>query len=150
MRISRKKLAIVASVLVSLVVAGTAFAFWSATGSGTGTASAGSAGTLTLHASASNMYPGATQDVAITADNSGDSALKIAKVHLDSVAADGGHSACVVADFTMLDVTVNAEVAGHASGAAVGTGHLAMADTGISQNACQGATLTLTLSSTAA
>jgi hypothetical protein len=70
-------------------------------------------------------------------------------VHLVSVAVDAGHSGCAVADFTMPDVVENEAIPGGASNHALATaGTLSYANTAVSQNACIGATLTLTLSST--
>jgi hypothetical protein len=86
--------------------------------------------------------------VTFTADNPGTSNLFVGKVHLVSVAADVDHSDCAVADFTMPDATENEEVAAGASGHALPTnGTISYANTDVSQNACKGANLTLTLSS---
>lgn len=147
-----KKRAVVALAAVGiLAVAGIAFAYWTTTGSGSGSGSvASSNGTITLHGTVTNaLTPGGSSSVTFTADNAGTSNLYVGKVHLDSVAADAGHSGCAVADFTMPDVTENNEVAAGASAHALPTnGTISYANTDVSQDACKGASLTLTLSST--
>jgi hypothetical protein len=63
------------------------------------------------------------------------------------VATDVTHSACVVADFTMPDVAANQSFANGSGQTVTATGTLTMANTGVSQDACQGAPLTLNLTS---
>ena len=83
--------------------------------------------------------------------NTGTGSQFVTKVHLDSITADAGHASCDVsssganAAFAMADVTVGETIA---AGATVSkSGSLAMNDTGVNQDSCQGATLTLTFSS---
>ncbi len=133
-----------------LAGAGAAYGYWTTTGAGTGTATvASSNGTVVLHgAAAAALTPGGTASVAFTADNPGSSSLQVTRIHLDGVTADAAHSGCVVADFTMADVVSNTRVPAASSAYALaGSGTLQMADTGVSQDACKGATLTLALSS---
>ncbi|HWH11107.1 MAG TPA: hypothetical protein VG165_08260 [Solirubrobacteraceae bacterium] len=143
----RRKIAVL-SVLALLVVAGSAFAYFTTTGSGTGTATVGTSSAVTLNGTiATTLYPGTTSPVSFTVDNPSSGSQRVATIHLASVTADGTHSTCAVADFTMPDVTVN-QVFAHGTGETVtATGTLTMANTGISQDACQGATLTLNLTS---
>jgi hypothetical protein len=69
-------------------------------------------------------------------------------VHVESIAADSGHASCATADFTMADVTENHQVpAGATADALPNNGSLVYANTAVNQDACKGATLTLTLSS---
>jgi len=140
---------IVTAAVALAAAAGVAVAFWTGAGTGTGTGTAGTGNTATLTGTvADGVAPGTNRSVSFTAANSGDAAVQLTTVHLVSIAADGAHSACTVADFTMADVTENHEVPAGAMVEALPTdGSLVYADTGVSQDACKGATLTLTLSS---
>jgi hypothetical protein len=142
-KFSRKAL-VAGSLVAALGVGGIAFAYFTANGTGTGSASVGSASTITISASApSNLYPaGAAQDVTITVNNPGSGAQHVGSVHLDSVDAN---TTCDTSVFTMLDVPVDQTIAaGHSTTV---HGSLSMADNGSPQNDCQGASLTLNLSS---
>ena len=124
---NRKWLAALLGIVI-LAGAGAAAAFWSGSGTGTG--------------------PGVTVPVTFKAANATTSPIRVASVHLVSVAVDAGHSACVTSDFTMPDVTQGFEVPAGATAAGLPTnGQLAYADSAVSQDACKGATITLTLSS---
>ena len=133
---------------VALVIVAGAIAYFTSTGSGTGTASVGSSQAVTLHATVSpSLYPGTSSPVSFTVDNPSTGNQRVGTIHLASVAADAGHSTCTTADFTMPDVTAN-QTFGPGNGQAVTAGGtLSMANTGVSQDACQGATLTLNLTS---
>jgi hypothetical protein len=135
---------------VALVaVAGLSYAYWTGTGSGTGTGAVGTSGTSTITGTvASGIAPGTNKAVSFTAANATASPIRVTTVHLESVAVDAGHVGCTVADFTMADVTQNHQVPAGATVEALPTnGSLVFANTGVSQDACKGATLTLTLSS---
>ncbi len=70
-------------------------------------------------------------------------------MHLAGITVDGAHAACVTADFTMADVTENHQVPAEATTEVLpNNGSLVYANTSVSQDACKGATLTLTFSST--
>jgi hypothetical protein len=147
MTIDRKRSVLALAVILALALGGIAFAYFSGSGTGSGDATVGNASPITLTATSSGtLYPGgAASDVAITVANLGGSAQHVGDVHLAGVTADGPHSACDVSAFSMPDVTVNQTVA--AGGNTVVHGALTMADTGVSQNSCQGASLTLSLTS---
>jgi len=146
-RLTMKRRGIAISAVALVIVAG-AIAYFTSTGSGTGTANVGSSQAVTLHASVSqSLYPGTSSPVSFTVDNPSTGNQRVGVIHLASVAADAGHSACTTADFTMPDVTAN-QVFGPGNGQAVTAGGtLSMANTGVSQDACQGATLTLNVTS---
>lgn len=132
-----------------LAASSAAYGYWTTTGAGTGTASVAASGaTLVLHgAAAAPLAPGGATAVSFTADNPGPSTLELGTIHLESVSADAAHAACGGADFTMADVPTHTRVPAGASGYALtGAGSLRMADTDRSQDACKGATLTLSLS----
>jgi hypothetical protein len=138
----------------ALAVAGVAFAYFTTTGSGTGTATAGSSSAVTLHATvSSNLYPGSSSPVTFTVDNPSSGSQRVGTVSLASISVDAGHSTCSTVitggnpDFAMPDVTVNHVFAAGNGQTVTPTGTLTMNETGVNQDACQGATLTLHLTS---
>lgn len=151
-RITRERVIAACAAVVVLAVAVGAYAYFTTTGSGTGTASVGSSSPVTLHATVGGaLYPGASQSVSFTVDNPSSGSQRVGTVSLASISVDAGHSACSTVitggnpDFTMPAVTVN-QTFGPGNGKTVTpTGSLTMNDTGVNQDACQGATLTLHL-----
>jgi hypothetical protein len=136
--------------VAALAVAGIAYAYWTGSGSGSGTGDVGTNGTITLSGTViGDSAPGVSQPVSFTAANATDSPIRVTTVHLESVSVDAAHSACAVADFSMANVTEDHQVpAGATAEALPNNGSLVYANTAVSQDACKGATLTLTLSST--
>jgi hypothetical protein len=147
----KKRVIATLTVLAVLVSAVSAYAYWTTTGSGTGSASvASSNGTITLHASfAGNLTPGASEPVSFTADNPGSSSLYVGTV-TSVVSIDAAHATagCAASDFTVPAVAENQRIIAGASGAALANdSSITFADTANNQDACKGATVTLTLSS---
>lgn len=149
----RRVLLGLASICVLALAAG-AYAYFTSTGSGTVTATVGNSSAVTLKGTVTgNLYPGSSSPVALTVDNPSSGAQRVGTVSLEKITADAGHSSCSVVitggnpDFTMADVVVNKTFASGNGQAVTPGGTLTMNDTGVSQNACQGATLTLTLKS---
>jgi hypothetical protein len=147
----RRGLAALAGVCVLAIAAG-AYAYFTTTGSGTATATVGTSSAVTLKGTVSgNLYPGSSSPVTLTVDNPSSGKQRVGTISLEKITADAGHSGCSVVigggnpDFTMADVVVNKTYATGNSQAVTPSGTLAMNDTGVSQDACQGATLTLTL-----
>jgi hypothetical protein len=141
-----------ASICVLGIAAG-AYAYFTTSGSGTGSASVGTGSAVTLHGTvASSLYPGSSSSVSFTVDNPSSGAQRVNTISLASISADAGHSGCGTVlgggnpDFTMAPVAVNKTVAPGAGQAVSQTGTLTMNETGVNQDACQGATLTLNLS----
>jgi hypothetical protein len=147
-------------VLVALTAVGVmglaavAFAYFTTTGSGTGTATVGSSSAVGLHATvSSNLYPGGSSPVTFTVDNPSSGAQRVGTITLASISTDAGHSTCskVITggnpDFAMAPVVVNKVFTTGNGQTVTPTGTLTMNDTGVSQDACQGATLTLNLTS---
>jgi hypothetical protein len=135
-----------------MALAGAAFAYFSTTGAGTGTATVGSSSAVTLHATVSStLYPGASSPVTFTVDNPSPGSQRVGTISLASITVDAGHSSCSTVitggnpDFTMAAVAVNHSFASGNGQSVTPTGTLAMNETGVSQDACQGATLTLHL-----
>jgi hypothetical protein len=148
---SRRALLALGCVGVLAIVAG-AYAYFTTTGSGTGTATVGSSSAVTLHATVgSSLFPGSSSPVTLTVDNPSTGAQRVGTITLSSITVDAGHSTCSTVltgekpDFTMAPVVVNKTFAPGNGLAVTPGGSLAMNDTGISQDACQGATLTLHL-----
>lgn len=141
----RRTIAVLGSVGV-LALAGVAIAYFTASGSGTGTGSAGTSTAFVLHGSVTDpLYPGTSSDVTFTVDNKGSGNQKLDTIHLDSVSTD--KPGCVVADFSMPNVVVSHDYAPGDGQAVTPKGTISMANTNVSQDACKGATLTLSLSS---
>jgi len=151
-RITGKRASIALGSTIAIVAAGVAFAYFTSSGSGTGSASVGSSSAVTLHASiSSNLFPGSSSPVTLTVDNPSSGVQRVGTVSLSSITVDAGHSSCATTisggnpDFTMAAVPVN-QVFSPGNGQSVAaTGTLAMNETGVNQDGCQGATLTLHL-----
>jgi hypothetical protein len=149
---TRKRALIALGCAGVVAVGGAAIAYFTTTGSGTGTATVGSSSAVTLHATVSStLYPGASSSVSFTVDNPSSGSQRVGTISLSSITADAGHSSCSTVitggnpDFTMAAVAVNKTFAPGNGQSVTPTGTLTMNETGVSQDACQGATLTLNL-----
>ena len=147
----KKRTMAVLGVIAVLAVAGAAIAYWTTTGTGSGSGSvASSNGSLTLHGTISSaLTPGGSSAVTFSAYNANSSSVLVGTVHavvsIDSTHAEAG---CKASDFSIADTVENQVVAAGASGAALAhDGSISMADTGENQDACQGAAVSLELSS---
>lgn len=147
-KLLKKRTALVLSAVAVLAVAGIAVAYWTTTGSGSGSgAVAGSNGALVLHGTINNaLTPGSTSSVSFTADNAGSSSLQVGTVHA-VVSIDEAHSGCKASDFTIADTAENQVIPAKGSEALAHAGSISMADTAANQDACQGATISLALTS---
>jgi hypothetical protein len=137
-----------------VAIAAVAYAYFTSTGSGTATATVGSSSAVTIKGTVSgNLYPGSSSTVTLTVDNPSSGKQRVGAVSLEKITPDAGHSTCSVVttggnpDFTMADVVVNKTYGPGNAQAVTPTGTLTMNDTGINQDPCQGATLTLSLKS---
>jgi hypothetical protein len=146
---SRKRYVLVGLGAVGAVaVVGAAIAYFTTTGSGTGSAAVGTSSAVTIHGTAgTSLFPGAGTTVNFTVDNPSAGSQRVNVIQLESVTTDAGHSACVMSDFTMPNVTVNQAFPNGNGQAVTATGTLSMANTALNQDACQGAPLTLHLTS---
>jgi hypothetical protein len=153
MRFFTKKRAVILGVVAAMAFSAAAVAYFTTGGSGTGSATVGTSSTalITQTNTLAALYPTTSQAVNLNINNPGSGSQFVNAVHLDSITADAGHSSCDVsssganAAFTMADVTVNETLAAGATTSK--SGSLARNDTGVSQDSCQGATLTLHFSS---
>ena len=148
----KKRALFVLACTCALALAGGAYAYFTTTGSGTGTATVGSASAVTLKATiSSSLYPGASSPVSFTVDNPSSGTQRVGAISLSKITADAGHSTCSVVttggnpDFSMPAVTVNKNFPPGNGQSVTQSGTLTMNDTGVSQDACQGATLTVHL-----
>jgi hypothetical protein len=156
LRLSKKRFVLGAVAVCALAIAAGAYAYFSSTGSGTATATVGSSSAVTLKATISgNLYPGASSTVTFKVDNPSSGAQRVGTISLTSISADASHSSCITTvgseasnAFYMAPVAVNATFASGTNQSVTPTGTLQMRDTGVNQDNCQGATLTLTLAST--
>lgn len=146
---NRKRAVAVLGAVAAVAIAVVAIAYWTGSGSGTGSGEVGTSGTVTLTGTVTpGSAPGTAEAVSFTAANPSESPVRVTAVHLVSVAADGAHAACKTTDFTMADVSEEHQIpAGATEEALPNSGSLVYANTAVSQDACKGATLTLTLSS---
>jgi hypothetical protein len=147
-KLLKKRTALVLSAVAVLAVAGIAVAYWTTGGSGSGSgAVAESNGTLVLHGTINNaLTPGSTSSVSFTADNAGSSSLQVGTVKA-VVSIDAAHSGCKASDFTIAATPENQVIPANGSAALAHDGSISMADSAENQDACQGATISLALTS---
>ena len=150
--ITRKRVLTVLGCACAIGITGVAVGYFTSSGSGTGAASVGSSSSVTLHATiSSNLFPGSSSPVTLTVDNPSSGVQRVGTVSLASISVDGSHSTCSTTltggnpDFTMAAVPVNQVVTPGNGQSVSATGTLAMNETGVNQDGCQGATLTLHL-----
>jgi len=145
MRLSKKLAALAVGTIATVAVAGGAYAYWTAGGTGGGTAVAGSTmSVLEISGNPANgIVPGGSVPVTVSVHNPNSSSS-----HIDVISAtvDANSADCVDGDFSFDSIPANVRIAGGATLTFDSLVH--MADTAANQNACRGATLTLTYSST--
>jgi len=98
-RVRSRKVKLAVTIVVALIVAGGALAYYTSTGAGSGSASVGSPAELTITASTPTsglLYPGSTGEVDATISNPNTFTLRVNSLILDSagIDADSGHSGC--------------------------------------------------------
>lgn len=153
-RITKKRALVALGCISALAIATVAYAYFTSTGSGTATAKVGTSSAVTLKGTvAGTLYPGASSQVSFTVDNPSGGTQRVGTISLTGITVDAGHAACSTVitggnpDFSMPAVAVNATFAPGNGQAVTPKGTLTMNDTGLNQNACQGADLTLALTS---
>lgn len=151
-----KLIAVVAAVLV---LAGSAAAYWTTSGSGTAAAQTGTAQPVTIAAGSptTQLYPGGSADVAATISNPNSFPAHVPSLLLDTsqgtggFGVDSGHAGCAVSalSFTGSNNGGSGYLVPAKSGATNGslpvdlTGALSMS--AAAANACQGATFSVFL-----
>jgi hypothetical protein len=150
----RTKLVAGVFAVIVLGLAVGAYAYFTSTGSGTATATVGSSQAVTIKGTVGGtLVPGVSQTVTFTIDNPSSGAQRVGTISLSEVKADAGHASCATTisgekpDFTMAAVNVNKTYATGNNQAVTPTGTITFNDTGVSQDGCQGATLTLKFTS---
>lgn len=144
-------LALVASLVLA---AGSATAYWAASGSGSGSGDSGTTSAVTLSPAtpAAALYPGGQTSVVLTITNPNLASVRIGSLALDTgqgtngFAVDGAHSGCTLATLSFTTQTNSGAgwtVAG--SGALPVTLTDALSMTAAAANACQGASFTVYL-----
>jgi hypothetical protein len=140
--------------LVAVAGVGAASAYWTRGGSGSGAATTNTPQAVVLSPAApsSQLYPGGTADVALTATNPAPGSVRILSLGLDTSQGTGGftvdaaHAGCGVSALsftTQSNGGAGWAVAGNASSAITLTGSLAMSAD--ASDACQGASFTVYL-----
>jgi hypothetical protein len=102
-KLAGKRLAVIASGLSVVLIAGVAFAAWTASGTGSGTAKALSAQTVTVQASTgtADLYPGSTGAVYFTLNNTNPYSITFDKVTAASVTSSSDEVACPNANLSI-------------------------------------------------
>jgi hypothetical protein len=154
-----KKRVVVLGAIATLAMGGLAFAFFTNTGAGTGSASVGASSEITLAGTITGtLYPaGAPAGVSVLVTNPGSGSQHVGNVKLASISTDVAHSTCDTSvggtnpAFSMADITLDTVLtrSGTAADHTTVTGSLTMNDTGVSQDGCQNAPLTLHFTSAA-
>lgn len=153
--ILNKRLAAIVGVALALAAGSAAVAYFTGGGAGTGTATVGSSGpSVTITGTTSGeLYPGGsagTVTVHVKNTSAGQTA-HVGTVSLSKIAPDAAHETCATGltgtppPFEMTSIPINKTLA--AGTEVEATGSLKMNDTGVSQDTCQGAKLTLSFTS---
>ena len=153
-KLNRKAVVVLVAILLALVGAGAAYAYWTVGGTGAGTAATGTTADITAVqiSTVSDMRPGdSAQTLSGNFDNANSGPVYVATVTaaIASVDKDPGAPAgtCDASDYTLANavMTVGAEVpAGNGKGAWTGATLKFNDKAGTNQDACKGATVNLT------
>jgi hypothetical protein len=159
-RFTKKRTIAALSVVAALAVAGGAYAFFTSDGSGSGTGSVGSSANYKVDVSLGStaLVPaGPTNSVGVVVKNQGTGSQRITSLVPTTLTADkpgcstafsSGATNDTSKDFYVAPITVPAGTTLAPTGAPGDTFSanttIQMNDTGVSQDNCQGATLTLT------
>ncbi|MDX6374831.1 MAG: hypothetical protein QOD98_3819 [Nocardioidaceae bacterium] len=151
---NKTKVVVLATALV-VIAGGAAFAYWTAGGSGTGTAATGTSSSVTVvqTSSISAMYPGeGTRALSGNFNNPNPGNTYVTAVTATGYTIDATHvtAGCIVSDgnYTLggTSNTPGDVPAGNAKGAWSGL-TIQMNNLGTNQDACKGATVTITYAS---
>jgi hypothetical protein len=148
-KFKHKRVKATLAVVLALVVAGAAFAFWTAggTGSGSGTVANGASVDFSGVSVDAGLAPGGAATYNYTITNNTGSTLKVTSVSADTTAVDGLNTGCLASDFTVDSSTVPlaSQSLAASGGTYSGTGTIHMADTSASQDDCKNSPITLHL-----
>lgn len=154
-KLSRKTVAVVAGAVLLVSGAGAAFAYWTTTGSGTGTATTGTNVAITVNQTAvTGLYPGqAAVTLSGTFNNPNQGPAYVTAVTATGFTIDSTHvgAGCLPASYTLggtAVVTGNDVAPGSPAVGSSWTGlTITMNNLATSQDACKGATVTISYSS---
>jgi hypothetical protein len=91
--LKKKRIALLAALLIAAVAAIAAYAYFTANGSGSATATVGTSATVTLHGTTSGtLYPGSTVSASFTVDNPSTGHQLLGTIYLAGVKACTGAS----------------------------------------------------------
>lgn len=156
LRITKKRLAVVAGVIAALAIAVSAYAYFTTSGTGSGSATVGTDAQVTVAVnSIATLYPGHDSAVSYTiTNNSSDTGVNIDKLVADTSKGTNGISdmspaGCDASWFTFADVpfsNLHLNEAGSPGDSTSSTAPLHMTDDAAqNQDACKNATFTLNL-----
>lgn len=145
-KFARRSSTVLAATIAPLLVAGTAYAYWTTSGSGSATAAAGSSTNLTVGtaAAAGNLYPGGSVSGSVVITNPNPFPVSLTGMTFQPATADAGHTGCTTtgvtfAPTTTLPLTIPKQ-GGTAANAVTVNFSASMDYTSV--NGCQGATFT--------
>jgi ABC-type glycerol-3-phosphate transport system substrate-binding protein len=147
---SKKRSVVVLALVGVLALAGVAaYAYWSNNGSGTasGQTAAGNQDlTVLTTSSLDGLYPGASIPVTGKFGNPNGNPVKVTNISV-TPSVDSAHATagCLVSDYSAAVHVTDPDVPASSQGGGF-AGTLSMANTALDQNACKGATVTLTYS----
>jgi hypothetical protein len=149
-RFRTKTVAIVTGITLSLAGGGIAFAYWTSTGTGTGSATTGASVALTITADTAvgTIAPGsAGQTVQFTVANPGPGVQNLTSVTV-AIATGAGvpwvpPTNCLLADYTAAITTAPTPGPMAVNATRTGTATVTLANTGLNQDACKGASVPL-------
>lgn len=147
--LTKKRMIVLTVIALAIGAAGGAYAYFTSTGSGTGSATVGSSSNIaiTSDAPSASLYPGApAASVAVHLHNPGSGNEYVGTVTgtVEDITS-GPNAGCLGTWFTVAPITYNSEVNAGATNNTSTT--ISMTDASASQDACQGATLTIDWSS---
>ncbi len=153
-KLTGKRLAVLAGGLSVLLVAGVAFAAWTANGTGSGTAKALNAQTVTIVADTgtADLYPGSTGNVYFKLTNTNPYAITFDKLTAASVTSSSDEINCPNANLSInsaitLPLTVSLPVGASTTSAQESIANLVKLDHG-APDGCQGKSFTISLTLT--
>lgn len=148
---SRKSVTLIVAAGLTVAGTGVAFAYWTATGTGEGTATTGAIVGFTIASSPAQGGPltpgGASETVAFTVTNPSTNVQTLGTVAVAIANADGSPweavAGCTSADYAVTVTTAPATGDVAAKASVNGTATVSMNETGLNQDACQGADVPL-------
>jgi hypothetical protein len=144
-RLINMRFAAVVGVAAALLMAGGAFAYFTAAGEGSGTATVGSASTVQLSSTTTGeLFPGGEAPVTIKVKNVGKGTQYVGTVSAKSIKTSS-EPGCKASWFSIAAVKVEKELAAGEETSV--SGALKMENVAESQNACQGQTVTISYES---